>query len=392
MMRNHKEISDFIRDLYGAPEGLVPLHAPVFQGNEKKYVNECIDSTFVSSVGKFVDDFELAMAKFTGAKKAVACVNGTNALHLSLVLMGVEHGMEVLTQSLTFIATANAISYCGANPIFIDVDIDTMGMSPLALKNWLTENSVLNAQNQRINKATGKIIGACVPMHTFGLPCRIDELVEICEEFGIPLVEDAAESLGSYYKEQHTGTFGKIGVISFNGNKVITTGGGGILLFNDEELATRAKYLSTQAKVPHPWKFYHDHIGYNYRMPNINAAIGLAQLEQLPGFIASKREIAKRYEHFFKALKADSEGPVFVPEIGGAQSNYWLNAILFSNQEERDAFLDDSNASKIITRPAWELMHTLPMFKSASRGPLSNSENIAGRLVNIPSSPITQKQ
>ena len=424
MNSTYKEIISFIRQLYKEPSAFIPLHAPVFNGNEKKYLNECIDSTFVSSVGKFVDEFELKIAEYTGAKKAVVCVNGTNALHLALMMVGVEKETEVITQPLTFIATANAISYCGAHPVFLDVDLDTLGLSPAALRNWLEQNVDLVKEHDPtklsklhnsskpyfpINKNTKRPISACVPMHTFGHPARIDEIVEICNEYNIPVVEDAAESLGSYFKGQHTGTFGKIGVLSFNGNKIITTGGGGMLLFQDEELAKKAKHLTTQAKVPHAWEFVHDEIGYNYRMPNINAALGLAQLEQLPMFLESKRQIAHAYNEFFKTLnglnhsKLSQHSPTkqindsthqqinastiqHIKEPTNASSNYWLNCILLPNKEQREEFLKFTNENGVMTRPAWELMNRLPMFKDAQCGDLSNAEWIAERLVNIPSS------
>jgi aminotransferase in exopolysaccharide biosynthesis len=386
--KTYIEIIHFIRHLYNKPDGFIPLHAPVFAGNEKKYIEECIDTTFVSSVGKFVDTFEEKIAEYTGATKAVACVNGTNALHIALKMVGVEPDTEVITQPLTFIATANAISYCMAKPVFLDVDMDTMGLSPAALRNWLTDSSIKltnksTNQQETFNKKTGKRISACVPMHTFGHPARIDEIVAICDEFNIPVVEDAAESLGSFYKGQHTGTFGKIGVLSFNGNKILTTGGGGMLLFQDEELARKAKHLTTQAKVPHAWEFVHDEIGYNYRMPNINAALGLAQLEQLPGFLESKRETAHAYRDFFtsKPIK-------FIDEPSNSSSNFWINCILLQNLDERDKFLNETNSNDVMTRPAWELMNKLPLFKVAERANLQNAENIARRLVNIPSSVI----
>jgi len=405
-MNNFKEIVQFIRKLYNQPEGFIPLHAPVFQGNEKKYLEECIDTTFVSSVGKFVDQFEEEIAKYTGATKAVSCVNGTNALHLALQLVGVESDTEVITQPLTFIATANAISYCGAIPVFLDVDMDTMGLSPQALKNWLKQNVKLvkttnfilgEVEVQPINQSTNRVVSACVPMHTFGHPCRIDEIIEICNEYNIPVVEDAAESLGSYYKGQHTGTFGKIGVLSFNGNKVITTGGGGMLLFKDEELAKRAKHLTTQAKVPHPWEFNHDAIGYNYRMPNINAALGLAQLELLPKFLQSKRKIADSYKSFFSinqpsvlcelaVRQSNNQTIEFVKEPSNSQSNFWLNCILLNSKYERNAFLKYSNDNGVMTRPAWTLMNELPMFASCQTDDLKNAMDIVDRLVNLPSS------
>ena len=387
MDSNFSNVLKFIRELYSTPAGFIPLHAPVFSGNEKAYLNECIDTTFVSSVGKFVDTFEQEMAKFTGSARAVSCVNGTNALHLALKLVGVEQETEVLTQPLTFIATANAISYCGARPVFIDVDIDTLGLSPVALKKWLEENTVLPKNGQcPINKSTGKHITACVPMHTFGHPCRIEEIVEICNTYNIPVVEDAAESLGSYYKGKHTGNFGKVGVLSFNGNKVLTTGGGGMLLFNDEQLATKAKHLTTQAKVPHPWEFNHDAVGYNYRMPNINAALGLAQLEQLPKFLESKRNIAESYKLFFSKFKSLNIN--FVVEPINSKSNYWLNSVLLGSKGERDEFLRYSNENGVMTRPVWTLMNKLPMFSDAQCGDLKNAEHIEDRLVNLPSSVI----
>lgn len=386
----YAETLQFIRQTFGQPAGTIPLHAPVFGGNEKKYLGECIDSTYVSSVGKFVDRFEEEMARYTGAAKAVVCVNGTNALHLALKLAGLERDEEVITQPLTFVATCNAIAYSDAHPVFIDVDRDTMGLSPVALRSWLEQNVKMekgpgkDLKPGAYNSKTGRRIAAVVPMHTFGHPCRIDEIADICRQYHIELIEDAAESLGSYYKGQHTGTFGKIGVLSFNGNKVLTTGGGGMLLFGDEALAKRAKHISTQAKVAHPWAFVHDEIGYNYRMPNINAALGLAQLEQLEGFLAAKRQLAGEYKRFF----ADKAGIRYVEEPRDCRSNFWLNAVMLEGREQRDAFLEYSNRQGVSTRPAWELMQRLPMFKNAQCGDLSNAEWIADRLVNIPSSVI----
>ncbi len=399
-MTDFLPIVKFIRELYNQPIGRIPLHAPVFRGNEKKYLDECIDSTYVSSVGRFVDLFEENMAEFTSAKKSVACVNGTSALHLALKLVGVGSDHEVITQSLTFIATANAITYCGAQPVFLDVDMDTMGLSPAKLEAWLKENVIFKkskhstiASNRKsqatyhilpFNKSTRKPISACVPMHTFGHPCRIDEIVEICGHYNIPVVEDAAESLGSFYKNQHTGTFGKIGVLSFNGNKIITTGGGGMLLFQDKELAKHAKHLTTQAKIPHAWEFIHNETGYNYRMPNINAALGLAQLENLTSFLSSKRKIAEKYDKFFSTFQPFNIS--FFSEPPGAKSNYWLNCILLGNKLERDGFLKYTNENEIITRPAWRLINKLPMFKNCQTDELQNSTELADRLVNVPSS------
>jgi aminotransferase in exopolysaccharide biosynthesis len=381
------KIVNFIRELFNKPDGIIPLHAPVFRGNERKYIEECIESTFVSSVGKFVDLFEEKIAEYTGTKKAVACVNGTSALHLALKLVGVKPGDEVITQPLTFIATANAISYCGAQQVFLDVDLETMGLSPVKLENWLEHNIIfkhkeLETQNLKpFNKVSDKPISACVPMHTFGHPCRIDQIVEICNRYHIPVVEDAAESMGSFYKGQHTGTFGKIGILSFNGNKIIATGGGGMLLFQDETLAKEAKHLTTQAKVPHQWEFAHDAVGYNYRMPNINAALGLAQLELIEKFLASKRKLAGEYENFFDGLKIP-----FMKEPDNAKSNYWLNCILMNDKNERDMFLSFSNSNNILTRPAWELMNHLPMFRHCETDDLRNATELANRLVNLPSS------
>ncbi len=382
------EITKLIRNIFDDEASFIPLHAPVFYGNEKIYLNECIDSTFVSSVGKFVDEFEIKIAEFTGAKKAVACVNGTNALHLSFLINGVRPDTEVITQAFTFIATTNAIAYCNANPIFIDIDINTLGLSFMALKNWLFNNvkKYTNPKTGKIesfNKSTGKQITACVPMHTFGHPCEIDKIVELCTNYGIPVVEDAAESLGSFYKEKHTGTFGNTGVLSFNGNKIITTGGGGVLLFNDEELAKKAKHLSTQAKIPHKWEFAHDSIGYNYRMPNINAALGLAQLENIKEFIEKKRILARKYETFFK-----NSNVKFISEPKQSKSNYWLNSIVFKNKTERDTFLEFANENGVMSRPAWKLMTELQMFKNCQKDDLKNSIFISERLVNIPSSVI----
>lgn len=381
-MAKYQFVIDKIRDLFHKPEGPIYLHEPIFIGNEKKYLEECIDSTYVSSVGKFVDLFEKKIAEYTGVKKAVVCVSGTNALHMALILVGVKQYDEIITQPLTFIATANAISYCGATPVFVDVDKDTMGLSPKSLEAFLSNDTEMKADGC-YNKTTRKRIKACVPMHTFGHPCRIDEIAVICNNYKIELIEDAAESLGSYYKGQHTGTFGKIGVLSFNGNKTLTTGGGGMLLFNDEKLAREAKHLTTQAKVPHAWEFVHDEIGYNYRMPNINAALGVAQLENLNLYIEKKRLLAAAYIDFFQGKKI-----CFSQEPEHCISNYWLNVLLFDSIKERDLFLTESNSRGVMTRPAWELMNRLPMFEKCQCGDLSNSEWLADRIVNIPSSVI----
>jgi perosamine synthetase len=377
----YKDIVAFIRSLYPGRE-YVPLHEPFFRGNEKKYLLECIDSTYVSSVGKFVDAFERKVEEYTGSKRAVVIVNGTEALHFALKLVGVQNNDEVITQPLTFVATANSITYCNAHPIFVDVDLDTLGLSPEALSNFLNQNAEIK-KDICINKNTQRRIAACIPMHTYGHPCKIDKIVEICEAWKIEVVEDAAESIGSFYKNKHTGTFGKIGVLSFNGNKTITTGGGGMLLTNDEKLGSHAKYLSTQAKVNHLWEYYHDEIGYNYRMPNLNAALGMAQMEQLDYILMKKRKLSEKYFDFFKNKEI-----AFFAEPKNSQSNFWLNAIFLKNEQERDEFLKFTNENGVMTRPAWKLMHKLPMFKHCNRSDLSNAEWIEYHLVNIPSSVI----
>jgi len=370
---------NFIKSLYNTDK-FIPLHEPRFLGNEKKYLCDCIDSTFVSSVGAYVDMFEKKMAEYTGAAKAVVTVNGTSALHLSLLLCGVEPGDDVITQSLTFIATANAISYTGASPVFVDIDKDTLGLSPESLQAFLDEYAQLR-DDGCYNRASGKKIAACVPMHSFGHPAKIDKIAQICEQYKIELIEDAAESLGSKYKGQHTGLFGKIGVLSFNGNKTITTGGGGMIITNSEELGAKAKHLSTQAKKPHQWEFDHDYVGYNYRMPNINAALGVAQLENLDNFILNKRQLAEEYKKFFE--KTDLK---FILEPENAFSNYWLNAVLLADREQRDEFLQITNENGVMTRPVWKPMHKLEMFKHCRHSDLVNTGWIEDRLVNIPSS------
>lgn len=379
-MADYSKTIGFIKEVFGNQE-FTPLAVPVFPGNEKKYMEECIDTTFVSSVGKFVDRFENDMAAYAGCKKAIVCVSGTNALHMSMMLVGVERDDEVLTQALTFIATCNAISYIGAHPVFIDVDKSTMGLSPDALKEWLVKNAEVK-NGQCYNKNTGRRVKACVPMHTFGHPVRIEEIANLCEEYHIELVEDAAESIGSLYKGKHTGTFGKVGAISFNGNKTITTGGGGMMLFNDEELAAHAKHLTTQAKVPHRWEFRHDYVGYNYRMPNINAALGCAQLENLDKFIQSKRQLALEYAEYFKNV----DDTLFFTEPEDAFSNYWLQAVILKDKDAQQKFLQQTNDNGVMTRPIWELMNRLPMFEHCKNDGLKNTIWFADRVVNIPSS------
>ena len=358
----------------------VILHRPVFSGNEKRYLTECIDSNFVSSVGAKVTEFEQQIAAFTGAKYAVATVNGTAALHVALQLAGVTRDSEVITQALTFIATCNAVSYLGAKPVFVDVDRNTLGLSPRALRRFL-EAHAERRDGQAFNRGTGRRLAACVPMHTFGHPCRIEEIVAICAEYGIPVVEDAAESLGSYCNGRHTGTFGQMGTLSFNGNKIITTGGGGMIVTDDAELARRAKHITTTAKIPHPFEFVHDEVGYNYRMPNLNAALGCAQMEQLERFLVIKRGLAAEYAAFF----AD-HGVGFVTEPPGCRSNYWLNAVVLESAEHRDVFLAQSNAAGVMTRPAWRLMSRLEMFKDCQHDGLANATWLEARLVNVPSS------
>jgi perosamine synthetase len=376
---HNKSIVNFIRSIYNT-DSFIPLHEPRFMGNEKKYLSECVDSTFVSSVGKFVDRFELAAAEFTGAKYAIATSNGTSALHISLIIAGVEVGDEVITQPLTFVATCNAISYSNAKPIFVDVDRDTMGMSPEALESFLSLNATIK-NLQCVNKSTGNIIKACIPMHTFGHPCRINDIQKICKKWNIALIEDSAESLGSFYNGQHTGTFGDLGVLSFNGNKIITSGGGGCILTNKEEIAKKAKHITTTAKEPHKWDYTHDMVGYNYRMPNLNAALIVAQLEQLNTFLKNKRLLAKTYENFF-----NNRGLNFVSEPENSKSNYWLNSIILDDLNKRNLFLEETNSQGIMTRPIWTLMNKLSMFKEAQCGNLTNAEWLENRVVNIPSS------
>ncbi|PHO11970.1 aminotransferase DegT [Malaciobacter marinus] len=372
-------IVDFIKQTFNTKE-FIPLHEPKFIGNEKKYLNDCIDSTFVSSVGKYVDTFEKEFAKTVGSKYAIATVNGTAALHISLLLADVKRDDEVITQPLTFIATCNAISYIGAKPVFVDVNLDTMGLSPDSLKNFLENNCEIQ-DNKCINKTTGNIIKACVPMHTFGHPCKIDEIKEICDSWNIALVEDAAESLGSFYKDKHTGTFGKIGAFSFNGNKIITSGGGGVIVTDDEVLAKRAKHLTTTAKVPHPYEYVHDEIAYNYRLPNINAALLVAQLENLDKFLQSKRKLANIYKEFFSSANIK-----FIKEPNNSNSNYWLQAIKLSSKMQRNKFLEYTNQNGVMTRPIWKLMNELEMFKDCQSTTLYNAKYLEQRVVNIPSS------
>jgi aminotransferase in exopolysaccharide biosynthesis len=369
----------FLRDYFGTND-FIPLHAPVFSGREKEYVVDTIESAFVSSVGGYVDRFEQDVAVYTGTPMAVATVNGTAALHIALKLAGVEHGDLVITQPLTFVATCNAIAYCGAEPVFVDVDRGTLGLSATALQNWLEENAKIDAEGMCRTRADNKLVRACVPMHTFGHPADLDGLVRVTRDWNITLVEDAAESLGSFYKGKHTGTFGGLGTLSFNGNKIMTTGGGGMIL-TDAVLGERAKHLTTTAKKPHPYEYIHDEVGYNYRLPNLNAALGCAQLEQLESFIEVKRALAAAYQ-----CELSVTNLAFVSEPEGCRSNYWLNAVICEDKTHRDALLETTNQQGVMTRPIWALMNHLSMYQNCRRGDLSNAEWLEARVVNLPSS------
>jgi perosamine synthetase len=374
------EITNAIREIFGS--GQIPLHAPTFTGNEWDYLKDCLDSTFVSSVGKFVEQFEQQLVDFTGAKYAVSVVNGTAALQIALILAGVEADDEVLLSPLTFVATANAISYCNAVPHFVESDPTTMGIDPIKLHEYLS-SVTSQVSGKCVNNKTGRRIRALVPMHTFGHPSELESLLLVANEFNLVLVEDAAESLGSYRNKKHTGTFGLLGTLSFNGNKTITTGGGGAILTNDENLAKRAKHLTTTAKLPHLWEYKHDEVGYNFRMPNLNAALGCAQLEQLPRKLKSKRDLFERYQKAF----SDIRGLTLFSEPKNSQSNYWLQTLLLDeNQcEYRDHILDATNKAGITTRPAWQLMHTLEPYKMSPRMNLQVAVSLSKRIINIPS-------
>jgi aminotransferase in exopolysaccharide biosynthesis len=378
----HNEFVKFVQETYQTKE-FIPLHAPTFTGNEKEYVNNTIESTFVSSVGKYVDQFEQQIEAFTGTTKAIATVNGTAALNTALFMAGVKTGDLVITQALTFVATCNALYHMGAEPVFVDVSKISLGLCPIALGAYLEDNAFINNDGLSQHKVTQQIFRAVVPMHTFGHPVELDELINICGKWNIALVEDAAESLGSFYKGQHTGTFGDFSAISFNGNKVITTGGGGMVLCKSFEDGIHTKHVTTTAKVPHPYEFVHDEPGFNYRLPNLNAALGCAQMEVLPKFLQQKRDLALQYKDFFGSSEF-----VFFTEPDYAQSNYWLNAIICPNANTRETFIKKTNAKGVMTRPIWKLMHRLPMFQDTKRGALPNSEWLESCLVNIPSSPI----
>ena len=375
-----KNFVGFVKEVYETKD-FIPLHEPRFLGNEKKYVSDAIDSTFVSSVGAYVDKFEHDIAEATGAKYAIATVNGTSALHIALKLAGVTSDDEVITQSLTFVATCNAIRYCCAFPVFVDVDIKTLGMSAESLQVFLNKYCEIRDDGRCWNKKTNNLVRACLPMHSFGFPVHLDEIKKICDSYNIVLIEDAAESLGSFYKQQHTGTIGRVAALSFNGNKILTAGGGGVVLTNDSELATHGKHITTTAKIPHRWNFVHDEIGYNYRMPNLNAALIVAQLELLPKFIENKRQLAMRYQAW--GLSNDLQ---FICEPENTISNYWLNTVVTKNKDEQLAMLEYTNNNGVMTRPLWTPMHKLPMNSSCLSVALHNTEWLADRLVNVPSS------
>ena len=374
------EFVEFVQEIYSTKE-FIPLHAPCFGDKERNYVLDTLDSTYVSSVGEYVDQFESRLSEYTGAKHVVATVNGTAALHTALMVSGIQREDEVITSPLTFIATCNAVHYCGAHPVFVDVEWDTLGLSPESMAMFLRDYAEVRDDSLCWNKKSGRIIRACVPIHNLGHPARVREIADICKAYNILLIEDAAESLGSFTSEVHTGRIGQIGTLSFNGNKIITTGGGGALITDDTELARCAKHLTTTAKQPHPWLFLHDDIGYNYRLPNINAALGCAQMERLPTYVIKKRKLAHQYKQWFS-----ERGIKFVSEPSGAVSNYWLNSIVLADVDERDEFLTFTNSQNVMTRAMWTPIHTLPMYRSCYRADLTNAEAVEKRLVNIPSS------
>jgi aminotransferase in exopolysaccharide biosynthesis len=374
-----KQAISFIQDKFSTRE-FIPLHSPVFSGNEFKYVKDTIDSTFVSSVGSYVDLSEKMITEICQTKKAIAVVNGTSGLQIAIQLAGVKSGDEVLTQALTFVATANAINYVGAEPVFLDVDYDTMGLSPKSVSNFLDEFAEIR-ENGTYNKKTGKKISACIPMHTFGFPVHLDELIEVCNKWNIAIVEDAAEALGSLYKGKHTGSFGKLGIFSFNGNKIVTCGGGGMIVTNDESLGAKGKHLTTTAKVPHPFEYVHDMVGYNFRLPNLNAAMICGQLEQLENFVINKRQLAKEYSEYFQTI-----GLKFRDENENSRANYWLMCVELEDLNQRNDFLKVTNDAKTMTRPIWQLLYRLPMYKHCYRDHQKNANYLEERIVNIPSS------
>ena len=377
---NVQQISSFIRNLFGTYED-IPLHSPHFFGNEKKFVEQTLQSTFVSSVGSFVDKFENQIQKMTGSKKVVATVNGTAALHSALYISGVKPNDLVITQPLTFVATCNVLHHMAAAPIFCDISPISLGLCPISVENYLIENCEVN-EDGCFHKTTQQMISAIVPMHTFGHPVQLDELSAISKNWKIALVEDAAESLGSYYKDRHTGTIADFSALSFNGNKIITTGGGGAVLCNDFFWGERVKHITSTSKVPHKFEFFHDEPGFNYRMPNINAALGCGQIENISIFLKNKRNLASEYENFFNQSVFK-----FVKEPHYAKSNYWLNAVICPDQSIRQHLLEKTNELGINTRPAWKLMHNLPMFSNAMRGDLTVCEKLEPLILNLPSSP-----
>ena len=377
-----KELGYFVRDQYGT-KGAIPLHAPCFDGKEKEYLLDVIDSTFVSTVGECVTRFETKVAEYTGAKYAVAVVNGTSALHVALIVAGVQSNDEVITQSLTFVATCNAIRYCGAEPVFVDVDRCTLGMSPDSLESFLGCYAEIRDDGLCWNKKTGRVIKACVPMHNLGHPVKLVELKKICHKYNIQLVEDSAESLGSFYNGTHTGRSGLLSIVSFNGNKIITTGGGGMVITDNKEIYEKVRHLTTTAKIDHPWLYMHDELGFNYRLPNLNAALGCAQMEQLPNYVKRKRALAQRYSDWFSNKEYS-----FIHEPENSKSNYWINSFLTNNRSERDQLLKYTNNNKVMTRPSWTPMHTLDMFKNNQKYNLKNTEWLEDRLICIPSSVI----
>jgi perosamine synthetase len=381
---SHK-IIDIVRKVTGRPDGPIALHEPTFSGNAWQYVKDCIDTNWVSTVGKYVMRFEQLLEQRTGARHVIATVNGTAALHISLLLAGVQSGDEVLMPALTFVAPANAVAYCGAVPHFVDVDSTSLGVCPDRLREYLEKTTSISAEHC-LNKQSGKIVRALIVMHCFGHPARLDELKKVCDDFKLVLIEDAAEAVGSLYHRRHVGNHGLLSTLSFNGNKTITTGGGGAIMTNDDELAERARHLTTTGKLPHDWEYYHDCIAYNYRLPNLNAALGCAQLETLNEFLERKRLLAWRYQELFAGI----EEIAFLPEPPETQSNYWLNAIMLKKPDlaARDRLLSDLHADGIKARPAWRLMNELPMFLKCPAAPLPVSQSILAGLINLPSSPL----
>jgi len=373
-----------VREIYGTDK-TIPLHAPTFSEREKDAVVKAVESTFVSSVGPDIEQFERDIASVTGAKRAVAVSSGTAALHVALFVQGVKRGEEVITAPITFVATCNAIAYCGADPVFVDVDSDTLGLSPIFLAQFLEEFGEIRDDGFCWNTASNKKIRACLPVHNLGHPARVEEIATICQKYNIAVVEDAAESLGSFQRTRHTGLVGAIGTLSFNGNKIITTGGGGALITDNLELAEKIRHITTTAKKPHPWLFQHDQIGFNYRLPNLNAALGIAQLTRLDDFLAKKRRLTQVYREWF----ANQPAVDFFLEPEGARSNYWLNAVALTDRHERDRFLEVTNEAGVMTRPMWTPMHTLPMYSKCQRTSLANAEQIASTFVNVPSSVVT---